>query len=440
MRLGSRDPSNPRGATKVGDAGGERRVVLVANTGWNIVRFRQELIAGLVECGFAVSAVAAFNDKECQAVRRLGARPFRLPLDAAGHNPGRDLVYAVRLARLLRQLKPDLVHVFTIKPVIYGALAARWTGVPAIVASITGAGVLGHGRAPWLKSVVRPWVRVALRAPVMTIFQNGDDLQAFADAGLIPAARAVCIRGSGVDTELLQPNWSVPGAQRTRFMMASRMLWSKGIADFVAAARLVKPHHSHASFEIYGGTSEDYGSKNPDFIDRAWLEALNREGIVTWRGWTEPTEIEAAMRTSAAVVLPSTYPEGVPRSLIEAASAGAPIITTDKPGCREIVVEGCSGFLCPPGSPERLAEAMLQLLGCPDRITAMGKAGRRLAVDRFDTRVVFRATLEVYRRALIEARRPASSEGGAQLVNIDQLEATAAAHGEGLVQDLMEAE
>lgn len=425
MPLRSRGAPDPRSvATENRGASRSRRVVLIANTGWNIIRFRRELIMALLEGGFDVSVVAAFNDEECELLCRLGAQPFRLPLDAAGHNPVRDLVYAARLTRLLRRLKPDLVHLFTIKPVIYGALAARGAGVPAIVASITGAGVLGRGRTRWLRAVVRPWVRVALRAPALTIFQNRDDLQSFVAAGLVSAARAMCIRGSGVDTELLQPDWSVPAPRRTRFMMASRMLWSKGVADFVTAARLVKQRHAQASFVIFGGTSEDYGSKNPDFIGRAWLEALNREGVVTWRGWTDPAEIETAMRTSAAVVLPSSYPEGVPRSLIEAAAAGAPIITTDQPGCRDIVIDGSSGFLCPTHSPECLAEAMLQLLDCPDRITAMGQAGRRLAAESFDTRVVTRATLEVYDRVLTQPHRAVSSDDRTQRAESDQPDAT----------------
>ena len=187
--------------------------------------------------------------------------------------------------------------------------------------------------------------------------------------------------------------------------MASRMLWSKGVADFASAARLVKQVYPAARFVLFGGSREDYGSKNPDFIERSWLEALNREGVVEWCGWTDPIEVEGAMRAAAAVILPSYYAEGVPRALIEATAAGVPVITTDLPGCRDTVVDGRSGFLVPPRSPERLAAAMAALLRDPDRIAAMGREARRLAVATFDRRLIVDQTLAVYERALTPATR-----------------------------------
>src|SRR5918996_1673514 len=304
-----------------------RHVVLVANTGWNIIRFRAELMTGLLDAGWTVSAVASFNGDHLDRLRRLGVRPIPVELDAAGRNPVRDLAYLGRLTYRIRQLRPDLVHLFTIKPVIWGTFAARLAGVPGIVAS--------H--------------------------------------------RATLIAGSGIDTEALVPDLSRRPAERKAFVMASRMLWSKGVADFVAAARLVKQHHPAAQFVLFGGAREDYGSKNPDFIERSWLEALNREGAVEWCGWTDPVEVEAAMRAAAAVILPSYYREGVPRALIEAAAAGVPVITTDLPGCRDTVIDGGSGFLVPPRAPERLAAAMAELLLDPERIAAMGREARRLA-------------------------------------------------------------
>jgi glycosyltransferase involved in cell wall biosynthesis len=178
------------------------------------------------------------------------------------------------------------------------------------------------------------------------------------------------------------------------------MLWSKGVADFVAAARMIKPRHPQASFILFGGSAEDYGSKNPDFIPRSWLEDLNREGTVTWRGFTEPALIEAAMRSAAAVVLPSSYAEGVPRTLIEAAAAGAPIITTDTPGCRDTVVDQVSGFLTSLNAPAEVAQAMATLLDNPQLTAKMGRESRQLAVSRFDCRIVVDATVTVYERQL----------------------------------------
>lgn len=375
-------------------------VTLIGNTGWNIVRFRGELITGLIESGWQVSTIAAFSEEQREEITRLGAVAIPVDLDAAGKNPLRDAVYIKNLAAALRRLDPDLVHLFTIKPLVFGAIAAKLARVPGTVASVTGAGILGGKNAGWFGTALRLLVRFALSGGAHVIFQNGDDQRAFVERQLVPASRTTAIPGSGVDTSALSPDRQTPPSERRTFVMAARMLWSKGVEDFVAAARLVRGRHPDARFVLFGGSVEDYGSKNPDFIDRAWLDALAAEGVVTWRGWTKPADVEAAMRKAAAVVLPSFYAEGVPRTLIEAAASGTPIITTDLPGCRDAVIDGRSGFLVPPRSPERLAEAMMVLLETPERIIEMGTAGREHATTTFDRRTVISQTLEVYDRAL----------------------------------------
>jgi glycosyltransferase involved in cell wall biosynthesis len=236
----------------------------------------------------------------------------------------------------------------------------------------------------------------------VTIFQNRDDLELFVSDGLIEQARTAYIAGSGVDARALVPDLSLPPRERTCFVMACRMLWSKGVADFVEAARMIKPRYPQASFVLYGGSAEDYGSKTPDFIPRSWLEDLNREGIVRWQGFTAPEKVEAAMRSAAAVVLLSRA-EGVPRTLIEAAAAGAPIITTDTPGCRDTVVDRESGFLCALNAPDQAAAAMARLLDDPELISRMGRAGRELAIARFDRTTVIEATLAIYEQQLQRA-------------------------------------
>ena len=379
-----------------------RHVALVTNTGWSMVRYRGELISGLLERGWRVSAIAAFSDKDLAHLRGLGVAPVRLEVEAAGQSPLADLGYLARLVRTLRSMRPDLVHNFSVKPVIYGSLAAKLVGTPGIVNSVTGGGMLRADERGRLQRVLRLLYRLALHGRSVVIFQNRDDLELFVGAGLIERARTAYIAGSGVDTAALTPDFAIPPSRRTCFVMACRMLWSKGVADFVAAARLVKPRHPQASFVLFGGSAEDYGSKNPDFIPRSWLEDVHREGVVTWRGFTEPAVVEQAMRSAAAVVLPSRA-EGVPRTLIEAAAAGAPIITTDTPGCRDTVIDRVSGFLCAPDAPAELAGAMARLLDEPQRIIEMGRAGRQLAVSRFDRRIVIEQTVELYQEQLRRA-------------------------------------
>lgn len=377
-----------------------RHVTLVSNTGWSMVRFRAELISALVAQGLKVSLIAAFDEQQQRQMRSLGAQPLALEIDAAGINPWRDLAYASRLVVRLCALRPDVVHLFTLKPVLYGGLAARLLGIRGIVASVTGSGILRAEGKRWLARLIRLPLRAALHGRARTIFQNQADLAAFVADGLVEPEQAVCILGSGVDTEALAPDPELPFEARKTFVVACRMLWSKGVADFVEAARRVRQEFPEASFVLYGGAREDYLSKNPDFIERSWLEQVDREGVVAWRGFTDPAEVEQAMRRAAAVVLPSYYAEGVPRCLIEAAAAGTPIITTDLPGRRETLIEGRSGFLCPPHSPDRLAAAMAELLRRPGLIESMGREGRRLAVSTFDKRIVIEQTLSIYEQAM----------------------------------------
>ena len=151
---------------------------------------------------------------------------------------------------------------------------------------------------------------------------------------------------------------------------------------------------------MIGGAVEDYGSKNSDFVPTKWLNDLNKEGVVEWIGWQDPCEVESWMKRSAAVILPSCYGEGVPRTLIEAAACGTPIITTDIPGCRDIVIDGVTGYLCAPRSVSDLASAMERILGDPESVLELGFAGRKLAVEKFDERIIFSKMMQVYEAAL----------------------------------------
>ena len=267
---------------------GRRHVALVTNTGWSMVRYRGELLRGLLERDWRVSAIADFSEQDTAGLRRLGVDPIWLQVEGAGQSPVHDLGYLVRLARLLRRLRPDLVHNFSIKPVVYGSLAAKLVGVRGIVNTVTGGGRLRTDETARLQWLIRQLYRVALRGRAVVVFQNRDDLELFVGEGLVERERAAYIAGSGVDTQALAPDLSIPPSARTCFVMASRMLWTKGVADFVAAARLVKPRYPRAAFALFGGSAEDYGSNNPDFIPKPWLEALNREGVVTWHGFTAP--------------------------------------------------------------------------------------------------------------------------------------------------------
>ena len=223
-----------------------RRIMLVANTGWNILRFRGPLIEALVAQEYEVIVVADFRPDQLTEAQRLGARPFALAIDAAGLDPRADLGYGIRLYRLLRRLRPDVVHFFTIKPIVFGVPAAKLAGTRGIVAALTGSGIVQASRRAWLTPVVRGLLRLAFAGRTRAIFQNAADRAAFAGRRLVSADRAFLIAGSGIDTTRLMPEPEGCGTAQDTFLMASRMLWSKGVGDFVTAARLVRAGHPGA--------------------------------------------------------------------------------------------------------------------------------------------------------------------------------------------------
>lgn len=367
-------------------------------------RYRREQIRGLVDRGWRVTAIADYRRGEDFDVRALGAQTVHVPSEGSSLNPWENALYLARLTNLLRRLKPDLVHCFSVKAMMAGSAAARLAGIRAVVGTLTGQGILGANGMPVLKALVRQISRAVLPDNAIVIFQNRDDRMAFIDAGMVAPERAVHIPGCGVDVNSLACEYPGIRTAPTTFIHASRMLRSKGVLEFCEAARHVRALYPEAQFIMFGGSAEDYPSKNPDFIPRADLEEMTADAV-DWRGRVAPETVEAALRSpnTAAAVLLSRYAEGVPRFLIEAAACGLPIITTNHPGCRDVVEHLRSGYLCRTEPSEVLvteaADAMLQLLRNPGMQLRMGTQARRVAL-RFDAERVVADTLMVYDRAM----------------------------------------
>jgi glycosyltransferase involved in cell wall biosynthesis len=297
-----------------------------------------------------------------------------------------------RLLKLYRAERPDAVHHFTIKPVLYGSLAARWLKIPLIVNAIPG---LGHvfidesipGRA--LRRAVMQFYRFAL-AGTKVIFQNPDDQALFVRYGLVKGKQHHLIRGSGVDIERLAP---LPEPQGdTVAALPARLLWPKGIREFVAAAQQLKREGLQARFALIG--KGDPG--NPEAVPEAQLRAWDESGAVEWWGWTD--DIFSIYDRSHIICLPTYYGEGVPRSLVEAAACGRPVVATDRPGCREIVQHGDTGLLVPVQDSTALADALRSLISDPQLRLDMGRRGRQLVVEKFSADQVIQETLAVYDR------------------------------------------
>lgn len=362
-----------------------KTIAMISNSAFSLENFRGPLIRDLVAAGAKVYALAPdFDDELRQQVMDLGAQPVDFSLSRTGMNPLRDGLDTLRLAALLRRLRPDVTLGYCIKPVIYGTLAARLAGVPRRVAMIEGLGYVftpssdqPSRRRELLRAMVARLYKFALARAHKVIFLNPDDIKEFTGAGLVAASKAVNLGGIGVDLQ----EWPLtpPATRPVTFLLAARLLREKGIVEYAEAARRVKARYPDVRFILLGGLDTNPGGVHADEV-QAWA----KEGLLEWPGHVpvKPWLVQASV-----YVLPS-YREGVPRSTQEAMAMGRPIITTDAPGCRETVVEGVNGFLVPPRDVGALVEAMERFIEEPGLIEPMGRESRRLAEERFDVRKV----------------------------------------------------
>jgi glycosyltransferase involved in cell wall biosynthesis len=361
-----------------------RTVCLCANTTWYVVNFRGRLIRALIASGTQVVVVSP-TDRYVDRLRALGATHVALSLDNAGTNPLAELAAIVRLVRTLSRIAPTDVLTWTPKINIYGSLAGRLLRIP-VVANVSGLGRAEIAGA-WLATVTHALYRVALRWPRLVFFQNRDDLRRFVDRGVVRPDRARRLPGSGVDVARFTPvRTSADGT--VRFVLVARMMWDKGVGEFVEAARIVRARCPEARFALVGFCDVD----NPSAVQRDTLDTWSREGVVEYLGaFDDMVPVYAA---ADCVVLPS-YREGMPRALLEAAAMAKPTITCDVEGCREAVVDGVTGWIVAVRDAVALSRAMLEFVATPqERREAIGAAARARVEAEFDERRVIDAYLD----------------------------------------------
>jgi glycosyltransferase involved in cell wall biosynthesis len=370
------------------------KFVFYANTDWYLYNFRLSTALQLKEEGHEVvmlSPPGEFGDR----FAGHGMRWVRLSMDRASLNPVREAGVLRDLTRVLREERPDLLHNFTVKCAIYGAIAARAAGVPAVVNAVAGMGyVFASDRM--LARTLRPMVKLLMRGTLggkqsRLILQNPDDADAFVRARLVPEHHIRVIRSSGVNLERFLPVVPVAEPRPLRVLLAARLLWEKGIGEYIEAARMLRAQGRNIDFVIAG--SPDPG--NPRSVSREQVESWVAEGLVDWRGHVE--DMPVLMRSMDVIALPSYYREGVPKSLIEAAACGLAVITTNLPGCREVVSEhGVDGLHVEPRCARSLAECIAQLDDDRPLVRRLGDSARRKAMEHFDEQMVIRRTIEVY--------------------------------------------
>lgn len=361
---------------------------------WYFCSHRLALAIAAQKAGYEVVVVTRVN-QHAELIRSHGLKLIHFELSRRSRNPFIEFGMIWRLLRIYREEQPDIVHHVALKPVLYGSIAARLTGVPAVVNALAGLGFLfisKHFQARVIRLLVESAFRLLFNDPnVRVIFQNPDDMALLTSRGVLVINQGVLIRGSGVCTSQFNVTPEVYGLPLV--VLASRMLWDKGIAEFVEAVRQLRGQGVAARFVLVGEGDPD----NPASISHKQLSQWQKEGIIEW--WGQRDDMPHVFAQSHIVCLPS-YREGLPKVLVEAAACGRPIIATDVPGCREIVQDGENGLLVPAKDFYELANALRQLIDNPSLRIVMGKRGREIVESKFSIEHVVTQTLTLYKELI----------------------------------------
>lgn len=333
-----------------------------------------------------------------QCIQDMGFQHHSIEMERSGQNPLKELMTLVQIFWLFRRVRPDIVHLVTIKPVLYGGVTARFLCVQSVVAAVSGLGTVFTAEsvlARFRKVLISFLYRHAFKQnKLVVIFQNPDDRQLLLDSGAVSSEQACLIRGSGVDLDSYsyfpEPD-DVPTV-----VMAARLLKDKGVHEYLDAARILRDRNVSVKFKLIG--APDPG--NPSSVTSEQIELWKKEGVVELSGYSDQV---AKHYTNAHIVCLPSYREGLPKGLIEAAACGRPVVTTDVPGCRDAIIPGQTGLLVPVMNAAALADAIQALVESPSLRQQMGLAGRAFAEREFSIQNVICQHLDIYRESETES-------------------------------------
>ncbi|MCW5909837.1 MAG: glycosyltransferase family 4 protein [Cyclobacteriaceae bacterium] len=360
------------------------KVAIVLNTSWNIYNFRLNFVRALLDKGYEVHTIAP-HDNYTHYLEEAGCRHHNIKMDSRGANPVKDIALTFELWSIYRKVKPDIILHYTIKPNVYGTLAASMLRIPTVN------NVCGLGTVFLKNNVVSAFAmllyKLAFRFPRKVFFQNPDDLALFLDKNLVPAKSADLIPGSGIDFSHFTPEAFKRNDPFT-FLLISRLITDKGILEFVEAVKKLKQKGVNARFQILGAKDPEHARGIKLSVIDEWINS----GTVEYLGTTD--DVRAFINHADCVVLPS-YREGTPRTLLEAASSAKPIVTTDVPGCHHVVEDNYNGLLCKIKSPDDLAAKMEQMLALDSTtLKKFGENGRKKIEFEFDEKIVITKYLQ----------------------------------------------
>jgi glycosyltransferase involved in cell wall biosynthesis len=357
-------------------------ITFVSNNCWSIYNFRADVIKKLLQDGYQVAFIAP-RDEYASMLISLGCTYYPVQFSNKSLNPLADIRFYFQLKRLYRQIKPQLVFHYVAKPNIYGSLAASSLGIRS-VAIVTGLGYAFH-RRNWLYRLVKFMYRHALKRAEEVWFLNNEDAGAFRKEKIVRIAKVKVLPGEGVNTGYFSPQFDgikQPNEKFT-FLMSTRMLKSKGISVYADAARILRKKDYDVQFDLLGFFEKEH----PDSVTEEEIRKWEEEGLLHYKGFVK--DVRPFLKQADCFVFPSFYNEGVPRSLMEAASMELPIITCVNRGCKEVVLNNSTGFLCNPNDPFDLAEKMERMIKlAPEFRDRMGKHGRLLVIKKFNVKNV----------------------------------------------------
>lgn len=359
------------------------KIAIVLNTSWNIYNFRKGLVEALLENGHKVVTIAP-HDKYSDLLTQMGCEHFNVRMDSRGVNPIKDLLLILELYLKYKRAKPDVILHYTIKPNIYGTIAASILGIP-VINNVCGLGTTFLDKN-FASRVAILLYRFAFKFPRKIFFQNQDDMVLFRRKKIVKEEICDVLPGSGIDLRKFAP-MSKNTNEKFTFLLISRLIYDKGVIEYIEAVKRLKEKGVDAKFQILGSIDEKHRRGIPRKIVNGWLS----EGIVDYLGTTG--DVRHAISNSDCVVLPS-YREGTPRTLLEAASMQKPLIATNVPGCNNVVKDNYNGFLCRLKDSNDLAEKMEKLLQLPDeQIRVFGHNSRKEVEQKFDEKYVINAYL-----------------------------------------------
>jgi len=372
------------------------RLLFLISEDWYFWSHRLDLARAARDAGYEILVATRVKDHG-KRIEDEGFKLLRICLRRRNLNPLQELFAIAEIVKLYNQVRPDIVHHVALKPILYGSLAARIAGVPVVVNAFAGLGYAFSADSR-RAAILRFCLKRALAAAVSlkhsrVVVQNAHDAEQLIQFGIVQSAQVTLIRGAGVDISKFRPSSETAGEPVV--ILPSRMLWSKGVDEFISSIKLLKEDGVQARYVLAGMIDKE----NPEHISETQLQGWQKEGLVEW--WGHREDMPRVLGSADIVVLPTYYGEGLPKVLLEAAACERPLVATDVPGCREVVQDGVNGLLVPPRDACRLAQAIRRLLQDEGLRQAMGRRGREIVLREFSSERIASETIALYRELLM---------------------------------------